>query len=73
MGESSLGGFSYEGHMAGVYRRGRELLPEAAAEWRRALEPLVLPESLTKCHDLVQTKWLYATKRGERLRSLAVR
>lgn len=49
MGESSirdLGGFGYEGHMARVYRRGRELLPEAAAEWRRALEPLVRPESL---------------------------
>src|ERR671919_684820 len=49
MGKGSirnLGGLSYEGHMARVYRRGRELLPEAAAEWRRALEPLVRPESL---------------------------
>src|SRR5918996_2940625 len=49
MGKGSirnLGGLSYEGHMAQVYRRGRELLPEAAAEWRRALEPLVRPESL---------------------------
>jgi ubiquinone/menaquinone biosynthesis C-methylase UbiE len=49
MGESSIrdpGRFGYEGHMARVYRRGRELLPEAAAEWRRALEPLVLAESL---------------------------
>jgi SAM-dependent methyltransferase len=36
----------YEGRMAQVYRQARELRPDAADEWRRALEPLVRPGSL---------------------------
>jgi ubiquinone/menaquinone biosynthesis C-methylase UbiE len=39
-------GVDYEGRMALVYRRGRTLMPEAEAEWRRTLGPLVRPGSL---------------------------
>lgn len=50
MGEKHIAdrveGVDYEGRMAQVYRRGRELLPEAADEWRRTLAPYVSPGCL---------------------------
>lgn len=42
----TLSRVDYEGRMARVYRRGRALTPEAEAEWRRTLEPLVPTDGL---------------------------